>query len=687
MSQPSPAQCVYTYDPPDNITPDPRVDVPRPSLTQCPHDVVDDEGRRCLFHHGETDYPSDQFTEQFLQTLADGERPPVFTGGRLPGLKLRGQTISTPGGAPIDLRGAIIDGELDLTNATVEVPLLLDDAAIRGPLRADGATFEAPVSLAGADIGGSFEAHKAVVSGGLIANDLSAGYVDWRGATVEGPLILEGASFSANVLLARATVEGDFILDDASFKWSLDSTAATITRDMSGTAMTVNADCDFVAAQIGGSVELRKAAVSGDADWSHARVGGDLRAPDCSFSGDAIFDDVAVGGEGLVFDGSTFTAKADFATMDLSSSRISFANAQFDDEVWFTHSTIGEVATFDGATFDGMSHLRDAEFNDDLILRNTRGTDQFFLAGSTVDGECDCTNANFDHFQFSATVQGQSDFSHARFNERAIFSSSTFGDRVWFDDASFAGHADFSDARFTGKTSFEGTEFLVDPTFEDTRFAVEPDLSVADFSLADSIDFDDRRSQMILAHPDTLQHEGVTMSLERATEEISLADDVRHLAPDNLSNTRLIVDALSDFDQRSWYEFSQQSLRTARTAVAHLPESGTTVLVFGLTIDEGAHGSEFLADMCVAAVYCRTGSEVRFGHLNTELSDVNYLMPVLASDDAFESGGAVATPSELHTAALRTEAFRAAMLRKQEGDGQTVNQLTLPVILGVGEVS
>jgi hypothetical protein len=687
MSHSSPSQCAYRYNPPDDVTPDPRVDVDRPDHKQCPHDAVDAEAQRCLFHHGQNEYPSDRFTDQFLHILDNTEVAPVFAGGRLPGLELQEQTITTPSQAPLDLRGTVIDGDLDLTNATINVPLLLDGAAITGSLRADGAEFQAPVTLAGADISGRVHAHDATIDGGLVANDLNAGYVDGRHLHIDGSLIFEQASFASNLLLAHATIGGDLALNDATFDWSIDSTAATIAGDVAATAMTVDADCDFVAAQIEGEVALRKAKIDGDTDWSHASVEGDLRAPDCTFGGVASFDDVAVGGEALVFNGTTFGAKADFATMDLTNSRISFTDARFEEEVWFTHATIGEVATFDGATFVGMAHLRDAVFQDDLSLRNTRGTEQFFLHGSTIGGECDCTGAHFDHFQFSATVEGKTDFSHARFDEKAIFNSSTFGDRVWFDDASFAGFVDFSDTRFTGKTTFESTEFLVNPTFEDTRFAIDPDLSAADFSLAEAIDFEDRRSQMILAHPKSLQYKGATISLDSVTDDLSIPPAVSHLVKDNLDNTQSVVDALSEFDQRSWHEFCHQSLRTARTAVAHLPDPDSAVLVFGLSINEQGHGSDLLAKAIVAGVYCRTDDEVVFGHLTPDLDDIEYLLPIPASEDAFESGAAVATPTELHKAAFRSETFRAVMLRQQSTDEPSVNRMVLPVLVGVSKVS
>lgn len=687
MSQSSAGQCSYTYDPPGNVTPDESVDVHRPAHEQCPYAAVDSDAQRCLFHHGESDYPSDRFTEQFLQHLSDSESRPVFAGGHLPGLELQNQTVATATQDPIDLRGAVIDGDLDLTNTTVEVPLLLDGAAITGSLNAENAEFLAPVSLAGADVRGGMYAHGATIAGGLVGNDLNAGYLDARTLGVEGPVIFDQASFGSNLIIARATVDGDLSLEDAAFDWSFDGTAATIGGDFAATDATVDADCDVVAAHIDGDVEFRKVEVNGDTDWSHAEVGGDLRAPDCVFDGEAIFDDVAVGGEALVFDGTEFAATADFATMSLTDSRISFANVRFGDEVWFTHATIGEFASFDGATFEGMSHLRDAVFEDDLSLRNIRATGQFFLHGSTIEGDCDCTDAHVDHFQFSATVHGKSDFSHARFDEKAIFKSSTFGDRVWFDEGSFAGFVDFSDTRFTGKTTFDNTEFLVDPDFEDTRFAVDPDLSAADFSLADAIDFEDRRGQMILAHPDSLQHDGTTLPLDRVTGEVSIPANATHLVEDSLSNTRAVVHALSDFDQRSWYKLCDQSLRTARTAVAQLPNPDTTILVFGLRVNKNEQGAELIDDAIVAGVYCRTDDAIVFGHLDPTFLDVDYLLPIPAGDDAFESGAAVATPTELHKAAVRNEGFRAVMLGKEPTDGTPVHQMILPVLVGAIEIT
>lgn len=687
MSRSPNPRCTYTYHPPDDVPQDDRVEIDRPSYARCPHNAIDSDDSRCLFHHGQQKYPSDRFTEQFLDALSDSNTPPSFAGGHLASLELQGETVTTPSGEPIDLRGATIDGDLDLTDATIEVPLLLDGAAITGSLHTGHADFQAPLTLVNADIRGRISWYEASVDGGISASNLNAGYVDARKLTVEGTLILDGASFTSSLRLARADIDGDMGLADTTLDWGFDGTAMTIGGDFVMTDSALGDDLDVVATRIDGDADLRKCEVGGDTDWSHSDVGGDFVAPDCTFEEEAIFDDVAVGGHMMVFDNTHFGAKADFGTLSLPDSHASFSDVKFDGEAWFTHATIGGRADFGGSTFHDMSHLRDATFEGDLVLRNVRTTDQFFLHGSTVLGDCDSTDAHFKHFQFSATVEGKSDFSRARFEEKALFRSSTFGDRVWFDHVSFAGHPDFYDARFTDKTTFVETEFLVNPTFEDTRFAIEPDLSEADFSLAEAIDFEDRREQMILAHPESLRYNGETLPLSKVAGDFSVPAKATHLVEDDPTKTKLVANALADFDGRSWHSTFEQSLRTARTAVAQLSDADDAVIVFGLSLKEyGKSDASLVKSARVAGVYCRSDGQVVFGHLDPTFFEVDYLVPVPASNDAFESGAAVATSGELHKAAVRNEMFRAALLGKQTDVETPVNQMVVPVLVGAVEI-
>lgn len=683
MPPSAPTQCTYSYAPPDSVPTDDRVNLSEPVYDGCPHEPIDPDGERCLFHAGKTEYPTERFTEQFQQILAEGTVHPTFAGGNLETLDLAGETITTASKEPLDLRGVIIDGDLKLTDAIVEIPLLLDGAAITGSVYAEDADFRAPISFAGADISGRMYCRGATVSGGLLGTDLNAGYIDARRLTVEGALVLDGASFASNLHLARASVTADVVLTGATFDWSLDATNLTVKGDFLADDVSIDADCECVAAEIDGAVELRKLTVGDETDWSHATVADGLTATDAEF-GDAVnFEDVSVSGEAVSFDGARFPATTDFGMLTVPDGYVSFTEAAFEDEVWFTHAEIGGQADFGRASFTGMSHLRDATFEDNLRLRAVEATGQFFLHGSIIKGDCDCADASFEHFQFSATVQGKADFSDAEFIEKALFQSSTFGDRVWFDGASFAGHPDFSDTRFTGKTIFDGTEFLVDPTFENTRFAVDPDLTAANFPLAEDIDFSDRREQMILVHPDALHHEGATIPVDTVSGDLSVPAAAAHLVEDDLDMTRGIAKSLSEIDARDWHATVEDALRTARTAVARLPGTSEVILVFGLSVNtDQTPGAEWIESIMLAGAYCQNEAEIVFGHLDPSFYEADYLVPIPAADEAFESGATVATSSELHEAALRHEMFRAAMLGKQQDDTQPINNLLVPVLVG-----
>lgn len=686
MSASSNRQCQYKYEPPEPLAPDDRISLSRPSHVQCPHETVDADSQRCLFHSGDPEYPRREFTDQFLEALQDDAIPPNFAAGQLEGLDLSGQTLAPASGSPIDLRGAVIDGDLDLTGATVKVPLLLDQAAITGDFYADNAVFAAPVGLIETNINGQMHWHNATIDGGLPAHGFNGGYVDARDLVIDGPLLFDGASFSSNLLLSRAEIAGPVDLSDTSFNWSLDATLLVVQGDFSLVDSSIGADCDLVGADITGGADLRKLSVTEETDWSHATIGGDIAATDTSFDETAIFDDLNVQGNSIQFDNANFGGKADFATQTLAVETISFSNATFTDEVWFTHSHVEGAVQFDGATFHGMSHLRDATFDSDLSLRDIETTGQFFLHGSTIAGEFDCTDATFEHFQFSATTEQTADFSRAEFIEKAIFKSSTFGDRVWFDDASFAGHPDFTDTRFTGKTTFDGTEFLVDPTFEGTRFAVEPELNAAEFPI-DSMAIAERREQMILAHPESLSHTGETLPITALSDDVAVPAEAASLLESNLELTKRIAAALTKPDQRSWHKLVEAPIRTARTAVAQLEDTDdNAVLVFGLHLNaEATTLEELLEKITVAGVYCQADTEIRFGHLDSAVVDADYLLAIPGADDAFESGAAVATASELQTAAVRNEKLRAALLGKQ-ADTNPIKQRMLPVLAGITEL-
>lgn len=683
-------QCSYEYEHLLDADPDSRVDVSRPAPSQCPHPASDTETGQCLFHLMDEDYPASEATEAFLDALDDENRLPTFAGAYIPGLELTEEVITTPDQQPLDLRGAIIDGEIDLTGATVEVPVLLDGASVTGDFIAEDATFKAPVSLVGTVGRGGMHWQGADVAGGVVANESDAGYLDWRGINVDGPLVFDSSAFASSLKLARSEVSGVLSLAEATFDWHIDATKLTVGGDISASGLTVDGDIDFVGTQVDGDTDMRKLSIGGDAEWDHTSVGGELLVSDCSIDGEAGFDDVQVQGGACVFDGAEFGGKADFASMAVSDGRFSATDAIFQGEVWFTHAVFEGMTNLSRTVFEGKTHLRDADFRGDLSLRGVEGSGQTWLAGSTVTDKFDCSGAQFDYFQFSATIHGDADFEQTEFVDKAVFTSSTFHGRVWFDEASFAGSPDFSKVRFTDQVSFDGTEFLVEPSFEEARFASGPDFSAAGFPTDVDIDPDDRerRWQLVLVHPDSLVNDGLELPTEELTGDLVVPAALSHLVNDQFARTKAVNVALSELEQERWADLVDEPLRTARTAVTQLDESKMVTLVFGVEIDpDGDVGAEFFQDVVVAGVYERGDGSVEFGHLNPDLSSVDYLIPIPANDDAFDAGAAVATRAELRKAMLRHERFRLAQLGKGDDDEGQIHSAVVPVLVAVGYTS
>jgi hypothetical protein len=275
------------------------------------------------------DYPAGEATEAFRDALDDENRRPTFAGAYLPGLELADEVITTPDQQPLDLRGAIIDGEIDLSGATIEVPVLLDGASVTGDFIAEDATFEAPVSLVGTVVRGGMHWQAADVAGGVVANELDAGYLDWRGVNIDGPLVFDSSAFASSLKLARSDVSGVLSLAEATFEWHIDATTLTVGGEISASGLTVDGDMDFVGTQVDGDTDMRKLSVGGDAEWDHTSIGGELLASDCSIDGEAGFDDVQIRGGACVFDGGEFGGKADFASIAVSDGRFSATDALF----------------------------------------------------------------------------------------------------------------------------------------------------------------------------------------------------------------------------------------------------------------------------------------------------------------------------------------------------------------------
>lgn len=118
--------------------------------TACPHEMVEDD--RCIFHLP-PDRKSDEVVRDALVDAVqsgDAERR-AFDGARFGSLDLSGLELSSERTAPIDLRFAVVDGELDMSSATVPDSMFsLRFATVHGDATFRSARFGSTVTFVGA---------------------------------------------------------------------------------------------------------------------------------------------------------------------------------------------------------------------------------------------------------------------------------------------------------------------------------------------------------------------------------------------------------------------------------------------------------------------------------------------------------------------------------------------------------
>lgn len=690
MTNHSNPTCAYKYETPTDHDYCEGITLDRPQFSACPHPVVDSDRDRCLFHFGDHSFPESQLSEEFEAVLTDPDRQANFAGGHLSGLELAGKTLSTPEGDPIDLRGVTIDGDLNLTDACIEVPLLLDNAAITGSIAADGAQFDAPVSLVNANIGRRIFMHEATVVGGIAASGLAASYVDTRSLHVEGPMTLDEAQFSAVVTMGRATIDGPLSAIGAHFERPVDCTGVTVagTLDLSGGQF--DDKFDLIAATLKRDVDMTGCIVENSFDVRHSDIGGDLHLSECEFGDEVTLDGVTCDGNEVVCSDAVFAGGLSGSNISLPTATATFDGSRFGGEAWFVYGTFGGPVSFARATFTEALHLRDATFERSLILSNMDSSSATYLHQATINGALDASEATFNHLQFSATAHGSVTFEGTDIDARGLFMRSEFGDNACFDYTSFAGNPDFTDTRFTGETSWEGTEFLVEPTFEGTRFAHEIDFSTASFPPDSARGLAEYRRDMILARPQDLRHIGETIPKIANPSDVSVPIGTDHLIQDQATLAKAVTSALAGLRHGEWYAEFGEGLQTARTAVAQIATADDVMIVYGLELSPDASSpDEFLDAAHLVCVYGKQDdNSYVLGHFaEGNLDDLDYLISVPANDSAFEAGASVATLGELRAATIRHQAFRAAGLVKQGGDGPHLNRLLVPVLTAASTLS
>ncbi len=271
-------------------------------------------------------------------------------------------------GAPVDLRGVTIVGDVDVRPiGTVTEPVRCRDCALEGSLMATDVVFERLVDLGGMRV---------------------AGDVELGGAVFGDALLLEGAEVGGEHLGARlARFTGPVSFDRAEIAQSADFTGARFL-----------ATASFAGTEFGGSAAFDLATFAEDAVFTAAAEGDAPAAGACAgsagaFRGDAGFARSRFGGT-ADFGSRCFGGLARFASATFGGST-DFALTTFESTATFDESTFAQPASFRVTAFEAPVSFVGVRSQSSVDFRGARFSGGAALFGLSTTGTLDLTGVGF----------------------------------------------------------------------------------------------------------------------------------------------------------------------------------------------------------------------------------------------------------------------------------------------------
>ncbi len=212
--------------------------------------------------------------------------------GPLRALLARPDMSTAPHG--VRLRGAMIDGTLNLDDARVTAPeLTLIDTRIKGDILLTDAHVSGPLDLKNTVITGEFKATRARFDSGVIIQ---------ANTQVVGPVTLHMATFKDSVEIS-----------DAMFDGGLAAAGVQADRFLGLAGIRITGAVELTGLKVGGGLSIDGTTVAGGKGFQAplGRIGGFLAIHDVHFSGDVNLVAVVVDGS-VVLQGVTVTPDATF---------------------------------------------------------------------------------------------------------------------------------------------------------------------------------------------------------------------------------------------------------------------------------------------------------------------------------------------------------------------------------------
>lgn len=383
--------------------------------------------------------PDDAVRAAFFEAVTEGDREEKsLAGATLPGLSLSYSVVGGSDNHPIDLRGATINGHLDIDHADIQVPLLLDDAQVTA-LRFDDTEF---TRLHGEGV--------VVDDGVSMTGSFFRGEVDLRDATFGGTFDADEAVFDDQVAADGAEFEGRFTAQGAEFHG--DSNRLGDNTSFADARFGAGVDCtqaafgfvSFEDAAFEGPTTFHEAEFRGDAGFQRVWFANGATFDEARFREDAVFDGSVVDGPAM-FRGALFEGGTRIIKDDASFERVTFSGRAAFDHASFRYGTFAESDFKAGAGFEHARFDGDAAFHDATFVGESTFDEVTFDADSDFRGTTFEAPARFRGAEFLG------DANH--FRDSATFVDAVFGADVDFGDATFTS-GEFTGTRFDGVANF-----------------------------------------------------------------------------------------------------------------------------------------------------------------------------------------------------------------------------------------
>jgi hypothetical protein len=187
----------------------------------------------------------------------------------------------------VTLRGADIDGTIDLSDSEIAPAVWLDRSRIEGNVNLNYSHWRRYLSLRGSNIAGALSAYMLHSESGIGLDGVAVeSGVSLERAEINGSLLIGNhARFDGDLTLFGAKIGRSLWMQGASFMGAVSASPLSVGDDLLMNYSRFDGDVNLGGAQIGGNLEMGHSSFAGTIAASPVHVGGGLFMDEAMFGG------------------------------------------------------------------------------------------------------------------------------------------------------------------------------------------------------------------------------------------------------------------------------------------------------------------------------------------------------------------------------------------------------------------